>query len=537
MCSIDGLLEIEAEVLQKGKRKRDTVSCREYYCYKLHMRDNEENGVLHSEIKEHLLPTDETQNKLDLISRLFRAKVEEMKTDLLKRNIFEKVAAFMYTTEFQKHVLPHAHFLLILADDYKLLTPEAYDKFVSAELPDADKNSKNEIKEYQSARWVSPPEAMWRLFAFPISEMTPSVYYLQLHLDGLQFVSFRKTDTINSIVKNPMIKKTMLTEFFLMNETNKDAKKLKLLYKNFSQYFVWSSTYKMWIRRQRGNVIGRVVTCHPTEGERYYLRLLLMNVRGPKSYKYLLTVNGICCDTFRESAEKRGLLHCDNNLVECMSEAACYQMPYSLRRLFATILVYCSPRNPRELWEQLENSMSEDFNSLANITAKDIHLAILNHINDILHSMGHDINEFNLVPETIKSSKIATEAKEVYFERNIIVSDEDLLLHTKLNTEQKKAYDIILQRVFSNKSGAFFIDGPGSKQSSLAYFIRDAKLIVWDEVSMAKKNMIEALNSLLKDIMDTNTLFGGKVVVFGGDFRQTLHVVQSGKKEDFIRES
>lgn len=48
MCSIDGLLDMEAEVLQKGKRKRDTVSCREYYCYKLQMRDNEENGVLQS---------------------------------------------------------------------------------------------------------------------------------------------------------------------------------------------------------------------------------------------------------------------------------------------------------------------------------------------------------------------------------------------------------------------------------------------------------------------------------------------------------
>ena len=67
--------------------------------------------------------------------------------------------------------------------------------------------------------------------------------------------------------------------------------------------------------------------------------------------------------------------------------------------------------------------------------------------------------------------------------------------------------------------------------------IRDGKLIVCDEVSMTKKNMIEALDSLLKDIMETNILFGGKVIVFGRDFRQTLPVVRSGKKEDFIRQS
>ncbi|PHT68797.1 hypothetical protein T459_28284 [Capsicum annuum] len=84
-----------------------------------------------------------------------------------------------------------------------------------------------------------------------------------------------------------MIKKTMLTEFFLMNKINEDAKQLNLLYTEFSQYFVWSTTYKMWTRRHRGNVIGRIFICYPTEGERYYLRLLLMNVRCPKSYKIL----------------------------------------------------------------------------------------------------------------------------------------------------------------------------------------------------------------------------------------------------------
>lgn len=49
--------------------------------------------------------------------------------------------------------------------------------------------------------------------------------------------------------------------------------------------------------------------------------------------------------------------------------------------------------------------------------------------------------------------------------------------------------------------------------------------------------MIDASNSLLKYIMDSNMLSGEKVVVFGGDFRQTLLVVRGGRKEDFIRES
>lgn len=43
-----------------------------------------------------------------------------------------------------------------------------------------------------------------------------------------------------------------------------------------------------------------------------------------------------------------------------MSEAANYQMPYSLRYLFATLLVYCNPANPKELWQKFESSMTED---------------------------------------------------------------------------------------------------------------------------------------------------------------------------------
>nr|XP_018623819.1 ATP-dependent DNA helicase PIF1-like [Nicotiana tomentosiformis] len=54
---------------------------------------------------------------------------------------------------------------------------------------------------------------------------------------------------------------------------------------------------------------------------------------------------------------------------------------------------------------------------------------------------------------------------------------------------------------------------------------------------MAKKKVIETFDILIKDLMDTNALSGGKVVVFGGDFTQTLPVVRSGKKKDFIQQS
>ena len=66
------------------------------------------------EIKLHLSDEDEIQNRPDLISRVFRAKIEQLKDDLFKRNLFGEVAAYTYVIEFQKRGLPHAHFLIIL---------------------------------------------------------------------------------------------------------------------------------------------------------------------------------------------------------------------------------------------------------------------------------------------------------------------------------------------------------------------------------------------------------------------------------------
>lgn len=54
---------------------------------------------------------------------------------------------------------------------------------------------------------------------------------------------------------------------------------------------------------------------------------------------------------------------------------------------------------------------------------------------------------------------------------------------------------------------------------------------------MAKKTLIEALYLLLNDLMKNNILFGGKVIIFDEDFRQTFSIVHNSKKEYFIHES
>ena len=66
------------------------------------------------EIRNELYPGQSAQDRLDLVSRVFRAKLEAMKIKLLKNDILGKVRAYVYVVEFQKRGLPHAHFLLIM---------------------------------------------------------------------------------------------------------------------------------------------------------------------------------------------------------------------------------------------------------------------------------------------------------------------------------------------------------------------------------------------------------------------------------------
>nr|GME10446.1 ATP-dependent DNA helicase pif1-like [Ipomoea batatas] len=169
------------------------------------------------------------------------------------------------------------------------------------------------------------------------------------------------------------------------------------------------------------------------------------------------------------------------------------------------------------------------------------------------------------------------EDREIAAEYNIQVSEYDLLCVEKLNVEQRNAFDTIMTSIISNSSGVYFIDGPGGTGKTFLYkcllaTVRsrkwialatassgiaasilpggrtahstfkipidgDDKLILWDEASMANRRAIESVDTTLRDIMDTDQIFGGKVVVFGGDFRQTLPVIRYGKKEDFIEAS
>uniref|UniRef100_A0A453JKG8 ATP-dependent DNA helicase n=1 Tax=Aegilops tauschii subsp. strangulata TaxID=200361 RepID=A0A453JKG8_AEGTS len=670
------------------------------------------------EIRQELYPGQTPQDRPDLVVRVFRAKLEELKNKLLKKDILGKVRAYVYVVEFQKRGLPHAHFLLIMEGRYKLTCPEQYDRLISAELPnkkkypelyklvvkhmmhgpcgalnpecpctkgrpscknhyprpfnaatlqgkdsyplyrrredgckamvrkewldnrwvvpynphllryfnchinveacgsikavkylfkyiykghdrasiavsEADKNGDiDEIKQYRDARWVTPPEALWRIYGFELSKNSPPVKQLQLHLPNMHMVSFQAAQNIERVVNREGVEKSMLTEYFEANRLHEDAR--SILYRDFPEWYTWqtSRNNKYWRKRVRdtGGQIGRIVSAHPAEGERYYLRVLLNHVTHATSYEDLRTVNGEILPTFHEAAERRGLIEGDNTLDESLTESTLYEMPSSLRRLFATILVFCEPSDVRGLWEKHLDAMSEDYRR-SNPSKVAVEQLVLIDIRNMLQSMGKEIESFPLpdIQEEYDTSIGVT--REIFEESTIELNVEDTYLSDSLNSDQRAAYDEIMSAIDRDEGGVFFVDGPGgtgktflyrallavvrgqkkiaiatatsgvaasimpggrtthsrfkiplgiddggfcsfTKQSGTAKLLQSASLIIWDEASMTKRQAVEALDNSMRDVMSRPDLpFGGKTVVFGGDFRQVLPVVRKGSRD------
>ena len=71
-------------------------------------------------------------------------------------------------------------------------------------------------------------------------------------------------------------------------------------------------------------------------------------------------------------------------------------------------------------------------------------------------------------------------------------------------------------------------------QTKEADYLKSVDIFIWDEAPMAPRYALEIMDRLLQEIMQNNLPFGGKIVVFGGDFRQLLLVLQGGTRSETI---
>ncbi|XP_021756039.1 uncharacterized protein LOC110721203 isoform X1 [Chenopodium quinoa] len=333
-----------------------------------------------------------------------------------------------------------------------------------------DSNSKpvDEIHQYQSGRWVSPCEAAWRIFSFDLFDMYPSVLPLQVHLPNIQTVRVHPHERLQSVVSDGKRSRTQLTEFFAMNAASEHG--LGYLYGEFCEHYTWHQSNKIWKQRVQNRIsVGRLAFVFPAEGERFFLRLLLLNVRSPTSFEDLRTVNGCVYPTFQEAALKRGLIEADDTTNSTMAEACDTHMPVALRRLFATVLMFCQPRDPAVLWNTYYSFLAEDFSHrFPNQTVK-IQQLTVRAVEQHLEGMGRSLAFFGLKHLTLEVSDEFSRTKDIIDALDAPIPEECLGCRSKLNAAQNVAFECIMEHVLQQKGGAFFIDGPGGTGKTFLY--------------------------------------------------------------------
>ncbi|KAL1327298.1 hypothetical protein AAHE18_13G291500 [Arachis hypogaea] len=372
----------------------------------------------------------------------------------------------------------------------------------------------DEIRNYYNCRYISACEAVWRLFGYEIQEKEPFVIRPPFHLEDEQPLVYGKTSNVNDIVERAISHKSMFLGWMAANMSYPYAR--SLTYLEFPTKFVWKDDSSKWFPRKKSFAIGRLTHVPAANTEEYYQRLLLNTQRGCMSFRDIRTVGGTIYAMYRD---------------------ACFASGSYVRRLFVILLTSNNISRPEHVWDRCWHELSDDIlyrqravMNMRELTMSDdeIKQLCLMDIDKILHSYGKTLKYYPPMP-------LATEV------------DSSLL------TESRYAFDKIVTAVYCDEGGFFFVYGHGDTGKTFLWNLMSAEIrsrgdIVLNVASSGIASLLLpngktahlSADKCLGDIMrcsptySKDFFFGGKVVVLGGDFRQILHVIPRGLRQDIV---
>ncbi|CAN1294066.1 hypothetical protein LINPERPRIM_LOCUS22310 [Linum perenne] len=343
---------------------------------------------------------------------------------------------------------------------------------------------RDEIKAFMDCRYLTAGEACWRIFKFDLYTNTPAVMRLSYHLPGQQPVYSNTRLRLEELVEVELAHTSMLLEWMKLNAYYPGARQYTFV--EFPQHFVWNREAKAWKPRKNKQCIGSLYYCHPSSQEVFYLRMLLHTVKGCTSFEDIRTVNGKTYDSFKQTCNAHGFLTDDGEWNHCLEEVSFTATAREMRKLFVTKLLYCQVSDVKSLWEKNWTLLSDDilFSRRQELRLPNLELSIeetkilcLLQLQNILRGFGKTLADIQGLPAPpvdstlhLSNSLLAEEmnydcaALQAQFQSNFM----------KLNTEQKAAYNQIMESVETNGHQLFFIDGYGGT----------GKTFLWQVISM-----------------------------------------------------
>ncbi|XP_074374596.1 uncharacterized protein LOC141715007 [Apium graveolens] len=600
-----------------------------------------------------LLPNIDPVDALDIVSHVFKLKLDQLLDLIKKKNYFGKCIGVMNVIEFRKRGLPHVHMLIWMSRESRPNSFEKVDQLVSAEILDKNsdpiaygavknymmhgpcgkdlytspcmvkgkcmrhfpkrfngntyfddfgfpvyrrrntsrvinkkrinldnqykKKSKksgseqtarsvknlDEVKNFLDGRYVCASEASWRIFGFDIHHRSPSVERLPIHLPGQKYLNFQNSADLENVCNNATSKKSKLEAWFVANSEFPHAQ--NFTYSDFPTQFTWIKKTAKWKLGQRGNVVGRLAEVHATTGELLYLRMLLLRCKGALSFSQLRTIDGTTYDTFKKACGALGLLNNDKQWHDALEENAFSAMPTHIRAMFVNILANCSVFDLLALWEKHWPALSDDVLYIRRKISDKIHLTLseyeiqnyaLAEIENLLHDVGKSLRDFHMMP-FLDERFFHTFVNRLIVEETSYNKEELRLNHDKAHKKSE------LKAAGCSRIAAILLPGGRTAHSRftiplkldqssiagikygtyIAKLMQHTSLIIWDEAPMQHRYTFEAVDRSLRDIMAAIDVergkrpFGGITIVFGGDFRQILHVLSKAGRAEIVNAS
>jgi hypothetical protein len=451
----------------------------------------------------------------------------------------------------------------------------------------------DEIEHYVTKRMVGASDACWRLLDFPVSRSEPTVECLPVHLEGKQPVIIRPGEPADETVSassklivyfdrphHEAFDEVTYQSFYERFMVHTKRPRSAGVYEHpDGKHFVTP--------RQRGAKVCRLFWVSPNRGEQYYLRILLMSTPC-RGYAHLLSLGGPGCRTFQDVARNLGLVEDEEEYRQALREASTFMLGPRLRSFF---VILCNMGAPAALlWDFFKNSLCEDH---LERNPEDPELAYklsLIEIDRSLRLQGSSLTDHGLPHVQDDTTELGRELLNYgeNLQRRIVEEWEPKLSH-----DQRRAFEYLRSLITHPGEGGnrrtIFLDGPGgygktalirvilayvrscrqvalavassgiaaanmaggttahsmfrlpldlgdgtgfwniTNGSQRAQLIRAARVIVFDEAPMAHRFIFEILDRSLRDLMNSDDPFGGKIFLCSGDFRQIAPVVEKAR--------
>jgi hypothetical protein len=432
-------------------------------------------------------------------------------------------------------------------------------------------NSLDEIQLFSDGRITSAAEAMWHVLGFETHKQKPTVQRLGCNLPDdpdVEFDSNQRPDEILEAAESALRSPSHLKSWFTLNAA--DAFARTLTYVQIPQHYVWNQINCRWDRRKnKSHVLGRIYPVDPASREAWAMRVLLLHAKGCVCEADIRTVCGEERVTFWEAAVAAGLMQDDDEYYRCLQ--ASRLSPESLRALFLIIISKCQPRDPMALLAAFFEELTSDFPGNSNQKTAQLYQMIVNNTDVALDNLGLDLptdfvvcaggsNTFlesfvsnpsvshaaapmNLDQQSIHDAvlhDIAGHVGTVFVLTAAAGTGKTFVINSILSSARQRHLRVVpcatsglaasllgrartshgLFKIPMNLDEASYCRPPASYKN----WLRSIDCFIWDEVSMAHKWALDAVDRTLRDIREHDAPFGGVTMLFAGDMQQLLPV-------------